>query len=83
MSYYVNIMSQFLQIRSCRKSKVTEWEHTQTSFAKDEEQARKRLTAPVTQRNGRRKSLPAESVEAQLPNSVGLKSEWTGIDPCR
>ena len=62
-----------LTINKRRKSKVTEWEHTQTSFAKDEEQARKRLTAPVTRGNGRRKSLLAEREEAQLPDMDGTQ----------
>ena len=60
-------------INKRRKSKVNEWEHTQTSFAKDEEQARKRLTAPVAHGNGRRKSLLAERDEAQLPDMEGTQ----------
>lgn len=62
-----------LGINERRKSKANEWDHTQTSFAKDEEQARKRLTAPVAQGNGRRKSLFAERDEAQLPDMEGTQ----------
>ena len=62
-----------LGINERRKSKANEWDHTQTSFAKDEEQARKRLTAPVAQGNERRKSLFAERDEAQLPDMEGTQ----------